>query len=212
LRNLWHGYVHGDLIERAPKECEIGMPPRDPYELLGVSREASETDVRKAYRRLASKHHPDANPDDPQAEERFKEIQQAYEILSDPEKRRKHDERFRASYRRSRGGLRTQAGGRPGSSNTFQVDLADLLARSGDSARGGELRDENIARAAKLFGLGSISKLLGKAVTIRAQATLGSERPNAPNKHGPGERPPGVNYEKPPIPRKPPKPPKTGGP
>ena len=50
------------------------MPIRDPYELLGVSREASGDDVRKAYRRLARQHHPDANPDAPESEERFKEI------------------------------------------------------------------------------------------------------------------------------------------
>ena len=70
--------------------------------MLGVSREASGDDVRKAYRRLARQHHPDANPDAPEAEERFKEIQQAYEVLSNPEKRQKHDERFRASSRKAR--------------------------------------------------------------------------------------------------------------
>ena len=61
---------------------------REPYELLGVPRRVSGDDVRKAYRRLACKHHPDANSDDPSAGKRFKEIQQAHEILSDPEKRR----------------------------------------------------------------------------------------------------------------------------
>src|SRR3712207_5877342 len=102
------------------------MPTRDPYELLGVSREASGEDVRRAYRRLARKHHPDANPDDPRAEERFKEIQQAYEVLSNPEKRRNYDERVRATSRKSRGGSRAAAGGRPGSGNASRVNIADL--------------------------------------------------------------------------------------
>jgi molecular chaperone DnaJ len=64
---------------------------RDYYEVLGLSREASDTEVKKAYRRLAREHHPDANPDDPTAEERFKELTEAYEVLSNPEARRAYD-------------------------------------------------------------------------------------------------------------------------
>jgi molecular chaperone DnaJ len=64
---------------------------RDYYEVLGLSRGASETEIKKAYRRLARDHHPDANPDDPGAEERFKELTEAYEVLSNPESRRAYD-------------------------------------------------------------------------------------------------------------------------
>lgn len=65
---------------------------RDYYEVLGVDRSASTDDIRKVYRKLALKHHPDRNPGDPEAEKKFKEISQAYDILSDPEKRKAYDQ------------------------------------------------------------------------------------------------------------------------
>lgn len=64
---------------------------KDYYQILGVARDASAEDVKKAYRKLAVKHHPDKNPGDPKAEETFKEIAEAYEILGDPEKRGRYD-------------------------------------------------------------------------------------------------------------------------
>ena len=64
---------------------------KDPYATLGVDKKASAEEVKKAYRKLARKYHPDTNPDDKQAEERFKEVQEAYSILSDPEKRKAYD-------------------------------------------------------------------------------------------------------------------------
>jgi molecular chaperone DnaJ len=67
------------------------MSKRDYYEVLGLEREASEDDIKKAYRRLAMKLHPDRNPDDPNAAERFREASEAYEVLSDPEKRQAYD-------------------------------------------------------------------------------------------------------------------------
>jgi curved DNA-binding protein len=65
---------------------------KDYYEILGVARDASERDIRSAFRKLAAKHHPDRNPNDPGAEERFKEVNEAYTVLSDPEKRRIFDQ------------------------------------------------------------------------------------------------------------------------
>ena len=63
----------------------------DPYEVLQVQRNASAEEIKKSYRRLAREFHPDANPDDPDAEEKFKEVAFAYEVLSDPDKRSRYD-------------------------------------------------------------------------------------------------------------------------
>jgi molecular chaperone DnaJ len=68
------------------------MSKRDYYQVLGVQKNASEEEIKKAYRRLAMKHHPDRNPGDNQAEEQFKEVKEAYEILSDPQKRAAFDQ------------------------------------------------------------------------------------------------------------------------
>ena len=63
------------------------MAKRDYYEILGVERSADEREIKKAYKRLAMKYHPDRNPDNPESEEKFKEAKEAYEILSDAQKR-----------------------------------------------------------------------------------------------------------------------------
>ena len=68
------------------------MAKRDYYEVLGVGRDAGESDLKQAYRRLAMKHHPDRNPDDPQAELKFKEAKEAYEVLNDANKRAAYDQ------------------------------------------------------------------------------------------------------------------------
>ena len=64
---------------------------RDYYEVLGVSKDASDSDLKKAFRSLARKYHPDKNPDDPDCERLFKEVQEAYAVLSNPDQRRQYD-------------------------------------------------------------------------------------------------------------------------
>ncbi len=96
------------------------MPDRDLYSVLGVDRKASADEIKKAYRKLARRYHPDRNPDDEHAEERFKEVQAAYDTLSDPEKRRTYDA----------GGMFSGFGGRGpgGGGGGFTSDLGDIFS------------------------------------------------------------------------------------
>lgn len=100
------------------------------YKVLGVSKEASQDDIRKSYRKLARKYHPDANPEDPKAEGRFKEIQQAYEVLSSPEKRREYDQGPREYFGGAGGGGRQP--GSTGRAGGAGGDFSDLFGGFGD--------------------------------------------------------------------------------
>lgn len=110
---------------------------RDPYEVLGVSRHATDEDIKSAFRRQAAKHHPDRNPNDPDAAVRFKELNQANQILTDPEKRAAYDRWGAAAF--TPGGA-----GPPGSSfdlSNLDGFLGDILGAMGLRAGGrGELR------------------------------------------------------------------------
>jgi curved DNA-binding protein len=112
---------------------------RDYYDVLGLERSASADDIRKAYRKLARKHHPDVNPNDPSAEERFKEISEAHEVLSDPEKRKKYDA-LGENWKQGSDFTPPQ-GWQGGESAGGYVDLDDLFGGRGGSAGGGGFSD-----------------------------------------------------------------------
>ncbi len=119
------------------------MAKRDYYEVLGVARNASEADVKKAFRRLAMKHHPDRNTGDQGAEAKFKEIKQAYDVLSDPKKRTAYDQFGHAGVEAGAGGF-----GGPGDfgNGSFQDIFGDVFGdifggRGGRrTGRGADLR------------------------------------------------------------------------
>lgn len=102
------------------------MSNRDYYETIGVSRSASADEIKKAYRKLAKKHHPDANPDDPGAQKKFAEITEAYEVLSDTEKRQKYDQ-FGSNWSKVGGGGGSPFGGFGGGGGGAGFDLNDIL-------------------------------------------------------------------------------------
>ena len=114
------------------------MDYKDYYKVLGVSRNASADEIRKAYRKLAMQYHPDRNPDDKQAEERFKEINEAYQVLNDPQKRAHYD-RLGSAYSswRQRGApsggfdWSQWARGAPGGTRVEFGDLNDLFGDEG---------------------------------------------------------------------------------
>jgi curved DNA-binding protein len=113
------------------------MDYKDYYKILGVERNAGEDDIRKAYRKLAMQYHPDRNPNDKQAEERFKEINEAYQVLNDP-KKRAHYDRLGSDYstwqRRGAPGdfnWDDYASGFPGGVRVEYGDLDDLFGGAG---------------------------------------------------------------------------------
>ncbi|WP_328673591.1 molecular chaperone DnaJ [Streptomyces sp. NBC_00322] len=105
---------------------------KDYYKVLGVPKDATEAEIKKAYRKLAREFHPDANKGDAKAEERFKEISEAHDILGDPKRRKEYDE-ARALF--GNGGFRAGAPGGPGGS--FNFDLGDLFGGAQGGTQGG---------------------------------------------------------------------------
>jgi molecular chaperone DnaJ len=111
---------------------------KDYYKVLGVSKTASADEIKKSYRKLARKYHPDANKGDSSAEERFKEISEAYNVLSDDKRRKEYDE-ARSLFG---GGVRMPgSGGTRGGAGGYNFDLGDLFGSSGSGGAGGRLGD-----------------------------------------------------------------------
>ena len=124
------------------------MAKRDFYDILGVNRDASDEDIKKAYRKLAMKHHPDRNPDNPKSEEHFKEAKEAYEILSDGQKRAAYDQYGHAGVDPQSGmGGGGFGGGVGGFSDAFGGIFDEIFGGGGGRSGGGR---SNVYRGADL--------------------------------------------------------------
>lgn len=143
--------------------------PQDFYTLLGVSRDASDAEIKKAYRKLAMKHHPDRNIGDNESEEKFKEIQRAYAILSDESKRRAYDQYGHAGVDPSMHG-----GGAAGFGDFFE-DLFENIFSGGRGGQGGRARAQAGADLQYNVALSLEEAAFGKQIEIRIPKMIACE-------------------------------------
>ena len=129
---------------------------RDYYEVLGVDKSASDADIKKAYRKVAKKYHPDTNPGNAEAEEKFKEAAEAYEVLSDAEKRQKYDQFGHAAFDQTAGGY---GGGGFGGFDGFDFGggfggfgdiFGDFFGGGGSSRRNGPMQGANLKTTVRI--------------------------------------------------------------
>lgn len=144
---------------------------KDYYEVLGVNRDASEEDIKKSYRKLAMKYHPDRNPDNPKAEEQFKEAKEAYETLSDDQKRAAYDQYGHAAFENGGGGAGAGFGG-AGFGDAFGDIFGDIFG--GGGSRSGQRN--NVYRGADLrynmeISLEDAAKGIESKIRIPVQAS-----------------------------------------
>lgn len=137
------------------------MAKRDYYEVLGVTKESSADEIKKAYRQKALQYHPDKNPDNKEAEEKFKEAAEAYEVLSNPEKKQRYDQFGHAGF--------TGAGGAGGF--TGFTDIEDIFSAFGDIF-GGHFGSFGFGGGGRSYGGGGRRMSRGSDLRVRVKLTL----------------------------------------
>ena len=156
------------------------MAKRDYYEVLGVTRSANEGDLKSAFRKLAKEHHPDRNPGDTSSEQKFKEINEAYEILKDPQKRAAYDQFGHAAFEGGRGGP-GGPGGQGGFGPEFDTTMSDIFdnlfgefmgGRRGQRGRGGRERGADLRYNMEISLAEAFS---GKQAQIRVPTSVACE-------------------------------------
>ncbi|MCC2663122.1 MAG: dnaJ [Geminicoccaceae bacterium] len=168
------------------------MAKRDYYEILGVSRNVAAAELKAAYRRLAMQTHPDRNPGDKAAEQRFKELSEAYEVLKDEQKRAAYDQFGHAAFEGGMG-----PGGRPGNfdfgsfADVFDDLFGDFMGggrRRGAQSRGADLRPRCAARPAMrpaAPGAGRPASARAAAAPAGCAPSRASSRSSAPARPAP---------------------------
>jgi molecular chaperone DnaJ len=141
------------------------MSKRDFYEILAVNKNASDAELKKAFKRLAMKHHPDRNPDDKDAEAKFKEAKEAYEILSDPQKRAAYDQFGHA-------GVEQGGGGHPGGGASFSDIFGDVFGDIFTGGGGGQQRARRGADLRYNLELSLEDAVRGTTVKIRVPTSV----------------------------------------
>lgn len=150
---------------------ERNMSKQDYYQVLGISQNASEAELKKAYRKLAMKYHPDRTKGDKQSEERFKEATEAYEVLGDPQKRQAYDQFGHA-------GVNSQgmgAGGGSGFGDIFNDIFSDIFGASGMGAGQGRTRQARGSDLRYSLELSLEDAVRGTEVTIKVPTWVGCE-------------------------------------
>ena len=165
---------------------------KDPYEVLGVSKSASSDEIKREYRKLAKKYHPDLNPDDKEAEQNFKEATLAYEILSDPEKKQKYDAYGSAAFENGGAGFN---GGFGGFGDIFSDLFGDIFNQGYGNNSKRPIKGDDIQQVVNLtfqeaaFGTSKevqIRREVECHVCHGSKAEEGSETHTCPDCHGQG--------------------------
>lgn len=169
----------------ATRERSYFMAKRDFYDVLGVGKSADEKDFKAAYRKLAKQYHPDANPGDKQAEAKFKEINEAYDVLKDPQKKAAYDRFGHQAFESGMGGGRGPGGAGFGPefnssmSDIFEDLFGDFMGGGGRSRRGGGARGgTGASRGADLrynMEIGLTEAFAGKTAQIRVPSSVACE-------------------------------------
>ncbi len=176
---------------------------RDYYEVLGLQKGASEDEMKQAYRKLSRKYHPDFNPDNAEAEEKFKEINEAYEVLSDPDKRSRYDQFGHAGVDPSYGGGGYGGGGFGGFGGFDGMDMGDIFnsffGGFGGSSRANPNAPKRGQDIQKNVVISFMDACKGKEVDVRVSrmekcpdcngsgAEKGSAKETCPDCHGTGQ-------------------------
>ena len=151
------------------------MSEKEYYNLLGVERGADVNSIKKAYRKLAMQYHPDRNKDDKEAEEKFKEISEAYAILSDPQKRRQYDQYGQAGMRGGSGGF-SGSGGFGGFTDPFDIfrevfggGFGDIFGTAGSSRSRSSVKRGTDLQIRLQLSLDEIAKGVTKKIKLKKQ-------------------------------------------